>query len=692
MTKINKILFVTLSNIGDVILTLPALDYLRKEFPQAKITVVSGPRPKGIFEANPAVDNLIIYDKHARLKEKIKLFGRLQKEHFDLVVDLRNSFFGLLLPARYKAPIFLRGSGHMKDRHLSRVQGSEFLPVRQAGRVQGSEAKKTIESSLCIGPQDREYVENIFKENSIAQHDKIVIIAPGARSSTKRWPKEKFAQLAERIIGELAAKVILVGDRADAFITKYIGEQSSHSLLDLAGKTTISQLGALLRKASLLITNDSAVLHLASYLDLPIVAIFGPTSDKKYGPWSGVWATVKKEIFCRPCEKAECRFRTLDCMHLVKVEDVLRQVINILVQGSGFLPVRQAGRVQGLEADFKRILIARTDRVGDVLLSTPVIKALRDKYPHAYIAMMVSPYTKEIVEGNPYLDEVIIYDKDAKEKSWLGSIKFALNLKQKKFDLALILHPTNRVHLVAFFSGIPRRIGYHRKMGFLLTDRIKHTKQLGEKHELDYNLGLLAHLGITPQDKELYIPLRPEAEKWVESLFRQEGIKETDRLLAIHPGASCPSKVWPNERFAQVADRLIEKYGFKTLIISGPKDTKKAELALANMRSPAINLAGKTSLSQLASLLKRCALFISNDSGPVHIASSVDTPVIAIFGRGQKGLSPKRWGPVGKKDRYLHKAVGCIECLAHNCKKEFACLKAISVDDVLAAADTILQT
>jgi lipopolysaccharide heptosyltransferase II len=677
MANINKILFITLSNIGDVMLTLPALDYLRRKFPEAKITVVSGARPKEIFENNPAADDLIVYDKHARLKEKIKLFRRLKKEGFDMVVDLRNSFFGLFLSARHS--VFLNSGKcfHMKDRHLSRVHGSGFM-------VQGSWFKKTIESSFCIGPEDQAHIEKILENNNIGSGDKVVVIAAGARSATKIWPKEKFARLIERIIEELNAKVILVGDKADAFITKYISEHSACSLLDLAGKTTISQLGALLRKASLLVTNDSAVLHLASYLDKPIVAIFGPTSDKKYGPWSVVSATLKKEIFCRPCQKAECRFKSMDCLHLIKVEDVLKQVKNILVQSSEF-------RVQSLEADFKRILIARTDRVGDVLLSTPVIEALRDRYPNAYIAMMVSPYAREIVQGNPYLDEVIIYDKDAKHKSWLGSMRFASKLRKKKFDLALILHPTNRVHLVAFFAGIPRRIGYDRKMGFLLTDRLKHTKQLGEKHELDYNLQLLSPLGITPKDKRLYMPLRPEAEIWAKSLLLREGVKETDKLLAIHPGASCPSKIWPNERFAEVADRLKEKYGFKTIIISGPKDMKRAEAVLAKMRSQALDLAGKTSLAQLASLLKRCSLFISNDSGPVHIASAIGTPVISIFGRNQKGLSPKRWGPTGKYDRYLHKEVGCIECLAHNCKKEFACLKAISVDDVLAAADSILK-
>ena len=149
--------------------------------------------------------------------------------------------------------------------------------------------------------------------------------------------------------------------------------------------------------------------------------------------------------------------------------------------------------------------------------------------------------------------------------------------------------------------------------------------------------------------------------------------------------------IWPIERFGEVCDRLVEKYGFKVLIIAGPKDIGLAERVVKNMHNLAINLAGKTSVSQLASLIKRCRLFISNDSGPVHIASSLGTPVISIFGRNQKGLSPMRWGPIGKNSKVLHKEVGCIKCLAHNCVKDFACLTAITVDDVLNTVDLILK-
>lgn len=684
---VNKILFITLSNIGDCILSLPALDYLREKFPGSQLTVMASERSRAIFEKNPKVDKLVIYNRHAGLKGQFSLFCRLKKEKFKLVIDLRHSLFGLLLPVQYKILPLLaipHKIRHMKDRHL-------YQAIRlSAGQLIGREYSGSRDF-LSIQPQDEAYINRLLKESGVSSQDKIIVIASGAKSQLKRWPADKFAELIPLLADEFGVKVVLVGDKEDLSLNQYIVEHAKYPLIDLSAKTSIAQLAYLLKKAKALITNDSAVLHLASYLDLPVVAIFGPTDEEKYGPWSAIKAIVKKEIFCRPCLKAQCRFGHLKCMHLIRIEDVLGAVKNILTvpgQARGCAP----GQSSLVWHPFRRILIVRTDRIGDVLLSTPVIKALRKNYPQAYIAMMVCAYARDIVEGNNYLDEVIIYDKDGKHKSCWSSFKFSLNLKKKKFDLALILHPTNRVHLVTFFAGIPKRIGYDRKLGFLLTDRMKHTKQFGAKHELEYNLDFLKYLCIEwqDQDKEPFMPIRPESEKYIEELFKQEGIKESDRLLAIHPAASCPSKVWPNERFAAVADRLVEKYGFKTLLVAGPKDIGITKSLLAKMQAPAVNLAGKTSVSQLASALKRCQLFISNDSGPVHIASALGVAVIAIFGRNQSGLSPRRWGPQGKNSRLIHKEIGCIECLAHNCRREFACLKAITVEDVLKAAESLL--
>lgn len=145
----------------------------------------------------------------------------------------------------------------------------------------------------------------------------------------------------------------------------------------------------------------------------------------------------------------------------------------------------------------ERILIIRTDRIGDVVLSTPMIASTRKAFPHAYIAVIVSGQTKEVIKGNPYINEVIIYDKRQKHKGILKTLNFALWLRRKRFDIAFILHTTKRVNIICFLAGIPIRIGYaRRKLDFLLTHRLAYSKRLGEKHEVEYSLDVLRSAGI----------------------------------------------------------------------------------------------------------------------------------------------------------------------------------------------------
>lgn len=339
----------------------------------------------------------------------------------------------------------------------------------------------------------------------------------------------------------------------------------------------------------------------------------------------------------------------------------------------------------------KRILLIRTDRIGDVVLSTPAIKAVRDAYPDAYIAFMVRSSARDIVEGNPYLDEVIIYDKDGAHSSFFATLLFGLRLRKERFDTAVILHPTNRSHIIAFIAGIPNRIGFNRKMPFLLTKRTDDKKRLGEKHELDYTLDILKYIGVTAADRSLFVPVTDSARNAVDMKLAAAGYNDRAPLLAVHPGASCPSKKWPAARFASLIDMLRERYGFQAALVAGPDDAEEAAKLKNNLKSGIIDLSGKTSVGELAALFKKCRLFISNDSGPVHVASAVGTPCVVIFGRKQAGLSPRRWAPTGKGDIVLHKDAGCAVCLAHDCKNGFKCLDAVTVEDAFDAVSRIIR-
>jgi len=337
------------------------------------------------------------------------------------------------------------------------------------------------------------------------------------------------------------------------------------------------------------------------------------------------------------------------------------------------------------------LLVIRLDRLGDVVLSTPVLQALRQQFPHAFLAMMVRSACLDVVAQHPCLNDVISYDKEGRHRRVRATVRFARGLSRYEFDTALVLHPSNRSHWIPWLAGIPVRIGYNRKCPWLLTHRLPHRKQEGARHEAAYTLELLQVFGISPGDPKPLVPIRPQALERVTRLLAESGVREGDALVAVHPSASCVSKRWMPERFAQVADRLMAERGARVCLVAGESDAVFAHEVAERMRHPAVNVAGRLSVAELVALLARCRLLISNDSGPVHIAAAVGTPVVALFGRNQAGLSPQRWGPLGGGHIVLQKDVGCVTCLAHNCDIEFRCLTSLSVDEVYQAALGVLD-
>ena len=341
----------------------------------------------------------------------------------------------------------------------------------------------------------------------------------------------------------------------------------------------------------------------------------------------------------------------------------------------------------------RRILITRTDRIGDVVLSLPAIKAARKAFPDSYIAVMVQPRMADILKGNPDINEVIIYDKNKKHKGLLKGFRFIKWLKAKRFATALILHSTKRINLVCCLAGIPRRIGYARgKADFLLTDKLEYTKRFGEKHEAEYSLDILRYLGINPEFSIPSIYIQKEDEKRAREILNGLGVAAGEKFVILHPGASCKSKMWPLENFAKLGDMLVENLQLKAMINLAPDQAGLGDKVKDMMRNKPVFFCGPTTLGELAALFKKASMVISNDSGPVHIAAGAGTPVISIFGRNQKGLSPVRWRPLGDKAVAIHKDVGCIECLAHDCEKGFLCLKEITAEEVFKEAEKLLKT
>jgi len=319
-TKVNNILFLTLSNIGDVVLTLPVLGVLEREFPNANITVMVSEQAKEIFQHDPKIAKVITYNKRIPFSEKITLGLRLRKRNFDLIVDLRSTLYPLLAGAPYRTSLFTnkaRKEGmHKRDFHLSKLTGLG-LDINEASY------------DLFYGEEDILNVKNLLKQLNISDTDKIVAIAPGAKSHIKQWPIGGFAKVALRLNRELGIKVLLLGDKNDKEMIAQILSFGLNDTYDMAGRTNLRELAYILSFCRLLITNDSAPLHLGSLVKTPVVAIFGPTDDLKYGPVSQNSVVIKKGLKCSPCEKAQCVFN-LECLRQINADDVFEAAKRIL--------------------------------------------------------------------------------------------------------------------------------------------------------------------------------------------------------------------------------------------------------------------------------------------------------------------------------------------------------------------------
>jgi len=330
-----------------------------------------------------------------------------------------------------------------------------------------------------------------------------------------------------------------------------------------------------------------------------------------------------------------------------------------------------------------RILIVRTDRIGDVLLSTPVVEALRLKFPGANIAMLVSEQTKEILEGNPFLNEVLV---DMGEKA----SKLAKRLKAKRFDTAVVLHPTPRLAWALSRAGIPLRVGTgYRGYSFLFTKRVYEHRKTALRHELEYNLSLAEALGASLTDPQPKIFLSSEDRAWAKDRLNKAEVKEGERLVGIHPGSGGTARDWRPERFGELGERIQRELGAKVVVTGVKGERKLAEAVASKMSQSPVIIIGETSLKQLMAILEKESVFISNSTGPMHLAAAVGTPVVALF-PPIRACSPRRWGPWGKGHKViLPKVPECRKCTEAKCKV-YDCMDKISVDEVFIAVKEVL--
>ncbi|MEA3490107.1 MAG: glycosyltransferase family 9 protein [Candidatus Omnitrophota bacterium] len=317
--KVKNILFITLSNLGDIILTTPVLESLCDEFPEAAVDVITGAPGAEIFEAHPSVREVTVCGKRRSIGERLREIMDLRRKKYDLVIDLKNSLVPYLVGARSHSRLSLPGGGarHKKDEHLAKLS---VLRPRAFGGAR---------FYIPVTDEDREYAGGITGPEKTKN---TVMISPGAKSHLKRWSALKYAELADRLISELGCRVLLIGNEDDAVVIRKVSSFMERSAEDLCCRTSLGALFELMRRSSLVITNDSAPLHVASAAGVPTIAIFGPSDDRKYGPLAERSVVLKPEVSCRPCERALCSTGPVEgCISRVEVKEVFRAARKILL-------------------------------------------------------------------------------------------------------------------------------------------------------------------------------------------------------------------------------------------------------------------------------------------------------------------------------------------------------------------------
>jgi len=338
----------------------------------------------------------------------------------------------------------------------------------------------------------------------------------------------------------------------------------------------------------------------------------------------------------------------------------------------------------------KRILVRGPNWLGDAVMCEPALRGLRKLFPDAQIALLVKPAVADLFAGHPALTRVLTYDPKGRHAGLSGKWALAGQLRRQGFDLAVLFQNAFEAALLTYLAGVPRRYGYATDgRSLLLSDPVAAPDRRALVHQVSYYWDLLKPLGLTGDPSTPELVVFPEEEQAMARRFAQGGLSATDVVVGINPGSTYGgAKRWLPERFAEVTERLCRTVRESreqqvSVVIFGAKGEEPLgqEIA-ARLSSRSLVLSGATTIRELMAAVKRCAILLTNDTGPMHIASSFQVPVVAIFG-------PTDWrttSPFGSAHAIVRQPVDCAPCLLRECPIDHRCMTGVTVEQVYEAA------
>ncbi len=345
----------------------------------------------------------------------------------------------------------------------------------------------------------------------------------------------------------------------------------------------------------------------------------------------------------------------------------------------------------------KKVLLVKTHAIGDTILITPAIKAIRDRYPQAEIVLLTGRLPGEIIKGNSDVDEIISFDESVLfTPRPFQIVKLIKEVRKRKFDMVFVFQYSFFIHTFVKAFGIPFSIGFdHRNSGFLLTRKVPWDRT-GKRWVADVHLDLARVLNIDIKDKSLKIEVSDGEMKFAYNFLKINKVSSDDLIIGIFPGGGKNSrdtvyqKRWNIENYARVISVLILKYKARVIVFGSGNDWELIEKLIEFSGPGVINACGKLNLKQLSAVIKKCSLLLTNDSAPLHIACAVDTPTISLFGPSRASAL------VNQTDKHIaiQSSYPCSPCYSNSvfpgCRDP-KCMESISYDEVLSAIEKLLN-
>jgi heptosyltransferase III len=340
----------------------------------------------------------------------------------------------------------------------------------------------------------------------------------------------------------------------------------------------------------------------------------------------------------------------------------------------------------------ERILLVRTDRLGDVILTLPMIGVLRKQYPHAAISMLLQHYTGEIVQGHRELAGILWYDGDGRPVPFFAMLR---SIRAHRFDAVVVARPTPRLAWLMFLARIPVRIGTgYRAYSFLFNSRVFEHRKDARRHELEYNLNLLLALGVRAEalkDPVVYgLRVSPEDEKSARDVLARRGLSLDHPFAVIHPGTGGSAREWQIGNLSELGRRICRQKKMAVVVTGNAAERSLAETLAGQIGSGSVSVAGELTMKQLAAVLERARIWIGHSTGPLHLAVALGTPVVGLYPQ-MIPMSPRRWGPYTPMSR-VHvpdRPADCTKCedgkLGH-----CPCMDTITVNEVFRSVNELL--